>query len=305
MRRGLQNVIDEADSRYEITTSGVHKGRIIVKHNVEVLAPYTLYFYAEYVDPRTNQVLVFRDSHQIICINESPALPTLQLSVPETVLYSPWDDPARQTITATLMMDNDVLTGTTQRKFWWYKQLEGTIRLLDPELDPEVVSITDNTLIIDREFMGDEVGIVCKGEYATSHRQIPAAPSGSALVATTRICRRIPDFDYDYSGVPTQIAPDQTTIYPKLIITTNKGVVSNVMGVLRASWYVKKNTSGATWQQVSHGATPALSTSYIKDSTGLSMDLGVEIEDRGPFCILTDKDGDELTDQAGNVLWAN
>lgn len=298
-------VIASSNPNYEITESGANKGRILIRRNVQVLSPLTLYFYAEYVDPRTHQVLVFRGSHQIVCINESPAIPTLKLDAPATVLYNPWDDAPRQTIRATVMLEDEVLTDPSHRRFWWYKQLEGTIRLLEPELDPEVVRIEDDTLVIDREFMGEEIGILCKAEYASLQQQLPSSASGSALVATCHICRRVPEFDYDYSGVPPQIAPNQSSIYPKLIVTTNKGVVADPSRVLRTTWYTKKNSPGATWQQIAHGTNPAISTADITSSTGLAMDLGVDVEDRGPLCILTDKDGNELTDQDGNVLWAN
>ncbi|MCC8153600.1 MAG: hypothetical protein LIP01_04925 [Tannerellaceae bacterium] len=233
-------IIDASNLNYEITDSGTDKGRIKIKRNVQVLTPLTLFFYAEYVDPRNGQVLVFQDSHQIVCVNESPAIPGLKLDVPTTVFYNPFEDVPRQTIKATMQLEKDILTKQERRKFWWFKQLENTIRLFDPQLDPELVSVNDDTLVIDREFMGEEVGIICKGEYANMEKTLPEQASGSALVATCTICRRVPDFDFDYSGVPGQIAPGQSLIYPKLIVTTNKKIINNPLSILRATWYTKK-----------------------------------------------------------------
>ncbi|MCD7935527.1 MAG: hypothetical protein LUG98_01560 [Tannerellaceae bacterium] len=298
-------IIDASNLNYEITDSGTDKGRIKIKRNIPVLTPLTLFFYAEYVDPRNGQILVFQDSHQVVCVNESPAIPGMKLDVPTAVFYDPFNDTPKQTIKATLMIEDDVMTDTSRRRFWWFKQLENTIRLFDPELDPELVSVNDDTIVIDREFMGEGVGIICKGEYANTEETLPNSASASALVETCTICRRVPDFDFDYSGVPGQIAPGQSIIYPKLIVTTNKKVIKNPLSVLRATWFTKKETAGATWQQVAHGEKPSISTTAITDSTGKSMDLGLEVEDRGPLCILTDKDGNELTDQDGNILWGN
>lgn len=66
---GNSKVIESSNAHYEIANTGADKGRIKVKKNASILHPITLLFYAEYVDVRTNQVIIYKDSQLIDCIN--------------------------------------------------------------------------------------------------------------------------------------------------------------------------------------------------------------------------------------------
>lgn len=88
-------------------------------------ASHNVGFYAEYLDTRTNQIIVYRQSKLIKCINATDANPLLTLDSESTHLYNPWEDPVQQTIVATLMAGETDFTGVSaKRKFFWYKRRE-------------------------------------------------------------------------------------------------------------------------------------------------------------------------------------
>ena len=147
---GKRILIETTNTGYEITQEGSNKGQIKVKKNAALLHPITLDFYAEYLDTRTNQIIVYRQSKLIKCINATNANPLLTLDSESTRLYNPWEDPVQQTIVATLMAGETDFTGVSaKRKFFWYKRREnGTLTLAgSDEFDLDVVSVNDLSLI--------------------------------------------------------------------------------------------------------------------------------------------------------------
>lgn len=291
---GVRTQISSTNGSYEITASGESKGRIKVKKNASVGRPITLEFYGEYVDPRTDQILVFRDSVLVKCINATPPVPVLKLDSPESVAWDPFTDPGNQTIKASLMAGGvDVTGATAKRKFFWYKAgTNGALRLCGSDAwDVEIVSVSDGTLVVNRELTGDAATYVCKASYAASGN--PAtSPAVNAPCASTTIRRRIPDFEEEVTDIPNGIAPGTTLIYPELVVTTPKGILSNPEKELICKWYTKPSKSGSFVER-GHGASPAIPTA---DAGAGGMIVGAEVTDMGAWCFWTDSDGKVITD---------
>jgi len=291
---GTKTLIDTGNSGYEITQTGSDKGRIKIKKNSSPLHPVTIEFYAEYLDTRTGQILVFRASHLIKCINATEASPMLTIDSASTVLYDPLSDIDKQVITASLAVgETDVTSQVDRRKFFWYiKRTDGLLTLAGgDDLDIDVVNVEDNVLTVNRKLMGSQQAFVCKATYSADSTPASSPSSGDAAVSTT-IVRRIPGYDYDISNLPGRIAPNIVMVYPKAIVTGKDGTGRwvNWTSELFATWY-KGNA------QIGIGEQPALKASDV--TSGI---LGVDVKDLGGYKILTDGDGNILTSDGKIIL---
>lgn len=291
---GKRILIETTNTGYEITQEGSNKGQIKVKKNAALLHPITLDFYAEYLDTRTNQIIVYRQSKLIKCINATNANPLLTLDSESTRLYNPWEDPVQQTIVATLMAGETDFTGVSaKRKFFWYKRREnGTLTLAgSDEFDLDVVSVNDNVLVIDREAIGEKETYICKATFSPDGSPA-ASPTDADPTATTTIVRRLPNYDYDITNLPNRIAPGTVTVNPKVVVIGAKGIISNAMQELKATWYKDSMVIGT-------GESPSLSANNV--TSGL---LGVDMTDKGNYKILTTSDGKAILASADKVIIA-
>ena len=64
---GKKTLIESTNNSYEITQDGTNKGQIKVKKNAALLHPITLDSEAEYLDTRTNQIIVFKRTKLVKC----------------------------------------------------------------------------------------------------------------------------------------------------------------------------------------------------------------------------------------------
>ena len=295
---GIKSLITEANLQYTVTRSGSEQGRIMVKRNASPSIPITLLFKAEFVDPRTNQIIVFRDSYLIRCNNTSEVAPIISIDSASTVLYNPFVDPKQQKIKAQLMISDKIVPAANRKFFWSKKMTDGSIAIIGAD-DYEVVSISDDTLIIDRELMGSDVTIVCQATYSNSGKPATLALASDPTESTT-IVRRLPHFEYDYFGVPNSIAVGVTAVNPELYVTDTKGVIANPLEQLYALWYTKKNVNSGSYVQVAHGATPSIPTNSMDVAKGMM--IGLEVKDCGPLVPWKDNTGSVIVDDLGNII---
>ena len=289
---GKKTLIESTNNSYEITQDGTNKGQIKVKKNAALLHPITLDFEAEYLDTRTNQIIVFKRTKLVKCINATDANPLLTLDSESPHLWNPWEDAAQQIITAKLMVgETDYTSDTAKRKFFWYKLREnGTLTLAgSDELDMDIISANDNVLVVDRDMMGEKQTYVCKATFSPTGSPA-ASPTDADSTATTTVVRRLPPFDYDIINIPNRIAPGTTVVQPKVIVVGPKGIISNAMQELRATWY-KDNTVIGT------GESPKLSA--VDVTSGL---LGVEVVDKGNYKMLAVTDEKIITTNDGKAI---
>ena len=187
--------------------------------------------------------------------------------------------------------ETDYTSDTAKRKFFWYKLREnGTLTLAgSDELDMDIISANDNVLVVDRDMMGEKQTYVCKATFSPTGSPA-ASPTDADSTATTTVVRRLPPFDYDIINIPNRIAPGTTVVQPKVIVVGPKGIISNAMQELRATWY-KDNTVIGT------GESPKLSA--VDVTSGL---LGVEVVDKGNYKMLAVTDEKIITTNDGKAI---
>lgn len=180
------------------------------------------------------------------------------------------------------------MTATGKCKFFWYRLLStGALEAITTgagDNDWEFVSLNKNVYKIDRNYIGDDITIVCKATYAASGT--PASTPGiSDPAVSTVIRRRIPKIEADWEGVPTGVPDGTYAIFPRPVIRDTMGVIPNPSAMFNCHWYVKKS-GDAGYAKVADGYSPR-----IPFSNGMMLKL--EVEDRGPYVALT---------QSGKVL---
>lgn len=166
------------------------------------------------------------------------------------------------------------------------------------------VTISDDTttLTIHRRLMGDRIDIRCRAKYSgdgafKSVKLTDASPSKAISVI-----RRIPKFEFDMQGVPTNIPADSQTISPIAVVRDTNGDITNFDKELLPLWYIATNkASGAlTYTQVAHGKAPILSTKPMSQTYGAV--VGLDVIDLGPLAKMVDPSGNIYTDASGAIL---
>lgn len=283
---GAKKLIDAANTGYTITESGAEKGKILVKKNIPTLEPITLEFYAEYVNAqRKGEKYIYQYRHLLHSVDGSGAIPSLSIDSPSGGLaWNPCRDETNQTITAKLIVAGMDVTDSPQCKFFFYRALDKTN--LQPvkvggETDYEVVSLTKNKLTINRNYIGQDMSYVVKASYV-AQGTAPDTPDSSISEAVTTIRRQIPRVEADFSGVPNEVPAGTTYIYPQAIIRDTKGEIPDAARFFRCTWY-RQQPDGLVF--LATGFRPKLPYSA-------GMLLQLDVQDLGPYCLVTAGSGD-------------
>lgn len=297
-----RTLIESGNTNYEITNEGDAKGQILIRCNSMVTTPLAFEFYAEYADPRTNQVYTFRMSTVILVSDATLPTPALKLDSPSTVIWNPLRNPLSRTIKASVYVGGQEVSDKQNCKFFWYRELDtGALEPItdgNGDNDWEVDSIDHNTLTINQDYIGEEITYVCKLAYIPDlhEENIPDVPPSDAPMVSTTIRRRIPHVEADWKGVPSQFPGGTTKFTPEAFVTDGMGVVPNPEEWIRFVWNVKSPYS-QSYSRQAIGVKPTIT--FIP-----GMMLELEVQDRGPQAILIDDtDGTVLQDADGNVLF--
>lgn len=302
---GTRTQILADNTDYEITTSGGNAGRILVKKNAQPQNPITLEYYAEYMDQRTGQIHVLQKTFPIRCSNSTVFKPVLILDTPDQTIYNPLKDQAVQVIHASLRCGENECAAAN-RIFVWEKFREnntwtqiGTDTVLDYDVQ---VSNDTASLTIDRSLMGADLYIRCRAKYDRGGNPASVALTDASPECITSFVRRIPKFEFDIAGVPTNIPAGILKIAPEAKIWDVNGTIANPERELLILWYAATNrASGSlTYNQVGHGQTPLLPTKDMSDLLGAV--FGLDVQDAGPTCCWEDGDGSLFEDEDGYLL---
>lgn len=166
-------------------------------------------------------------SRLVRAVDGTDAIPVLTIDSPSTLDWNPVRDITAQTITAKLMVGDTDVTATGKCKFFWYRLLStGALEAITTgagDNDWEFVSLNKNVYKIDRNYIGDDITIVCKATYAASGT--PASTPGiSDPAVSTVIRRRIPKIEADWEGVPTGVPDGTYAIFPRPVIRDTMGL---------------------------------------------------------------------------------
>ncbi len=302
---GVKTQILAGNTDYEMTTSGGNAGRILVKKNAQPQAPITLEYYAEYLDQRTGQIHILQKTFPIRCSNSTVFQPELILDTPDQTIYNPLKDQAVQEIHASLRC-GETECPAANRIFVWEKFREnGTWTEIgaDTVLDYDVsVSNDTTTLTIDRSLMGDDLYIRCRAKYDRNGNPGSVTLTESSPECITSFVRRIPKFDYDIMGVPTNIPAGLLAIKPDAKIWDVNGTIDNPELELLILWYVATNRASGSlsYSMIGHGQSPTLPTEAMSETLGGV--YAIDVVDAGPACAWEDEDGALFEDEDGYLL---
>lgn len=274
-----RTLITSSNTSYAITETGSDKGLIQMKKNSTPTNPVTLEFYAEYVDIRTGQTHVYRFSKLARAIDGTDALPVLMIDSPSSLDWNPCREQSQQTITAKMIVGDMDVTTTSKCRFFFYRVLPtGALELItdgNGDNDFEIVSISKNVLVIDRNYIGPDQTYIVKASYAQEGSP-SSSPDGGIPQMSTYIRRRIAIDGCDWKGVPQGVADGTKIIYPKPLIWDGKGSIPNPEEHFNCKWYTKL-PGAASESLAATGYSPSIP--FVD-----GMMLKLEVEDRGPYC---------------------
>lgn len=303
---GSRTVISQSNPDFSVTYSGDEAGKLLVRKNASPNFPINLIFHAEYVDRRNSQTHVWEKPYQIRCNNSTSYVPILHLDVPVQSVWNPIRESNTVDIHASLLLGASECD-TSKRIFVWYKQRDdGTWSQIgaDDTLDYDISVSSDGvTATLNRSLMGDSISIKCCAKYSAS-----GSPSGvsiyeSSPTAYATFVRRIPKYEYDILGMPSNILPDILDVSPSLEVRDNIGIISDVESVFIPMWYIAQGKSSGTlsYQQVALGMNPTIPTRVMHAEYGAV--IAVDLKDGGARkAWMTADEAYVFTDASGNVL---
>lgn len=299
---GTQTLIDSNNSSYEITTSGGDAGRIKVKKNAEPKVPITLVFYAEYVDSRNGQVLVIQGSYQITCSSASDQI-RVELDAADQTVFNPLSDPQTQTVKATVWLGDakcdsskyalvwEVLDGSTWRT-------AGSDEVMDYD-----ITVNGSSVTINRWLMGTEMYLRCRVKYSAEGNPSSVTLTDASPQAVVSFVRRIPKYEFDFTGVPYNVPAGILNVAPTAIIRTTNGEIENAEKELLPLWYIATNKASGSlsYSLVAHGISPVIPTAKMDENYGGV--IGLDVIDRGYAGAFVDAaDSAVMCDADGSVL---
>lgn len=259
-------------------------GRITIKRNFAADVHLMLMFEADYIDsrPQPSQVQHVTMEYEVVCRNATSAPPTLDIDSPETFVWNPWRDNPIHAVTACLRRAKEVISNVTY--YWEKKRSNGEWTAIGSETYDDLeysLSANGDTFTQDMRAMGERLDMRVRATYPSK----PTLAADSPAKYFTLI-RRLPNFEYEFGGVPHNIEPDVDTIYPKLMVDDHHGKVTNPagtptqLGEVRAAWMTAPGVASGslTYEEVAWGGEPAIPTDKINAN---GMVLGVEVKDRG------------------------
>lgn len=155
---------------------------------------------------------------------------------------------------------------------------DATTEILDCDVS---IDSTTNALTLDRRFMGESAYLRCIATH-----------DGATRTVEVSVTRRIPEVDVD--TVMSAYLPDagQTLHADAYVRYRGGGRIVNPSAEFLISWHVNGSATAS-----GHG------NSFDVKSTGDSMEIAMDIEDKGPLMAACDSDGSVFTDSDGKVLF--
>lgn len=302
---GERRQISTTDENFEIVTSGGNAGRLKVKKNAQPQLPLNLVFYAEYTDPRTNQLFTIWRTVQILCRNATVYMPRLILDAADQTIFNPLGDQAKQTVHASLRIGKDECPAQNRLFVWEIFRDDNTWTEVgeDTTLDYDVtISEDDASVTVDRSLMGQELYLRCRAKYDINGNPENVQLNDNSPQKIIAFVRRIPKFEYGMFGVPTNIPPGLLAIAPEAKIWTTNGEIEDPERELLIIWKAatNKQSGSLSYEMVGQGLNPTLPTAKMSEQYGGV--YGVDVIDAGPTCAWEDSDGAVFEDGDGNII---
>ena len=286
---GVETVISNS-GYYEIVRTGEEAGRLIIRKNIQNKEPATFVFEAKYLDPRNEQVVYIKGTHLVRCNNISETL-RVELDAGQQVLYNPLNHPSQQTISATLWIGSNK---SKEASYKWEIQENSLWRSIKDS--DYFISVEESRVVIDRQSMGSELALRVFAERRGDNIK------ENSVSASTLIVRRIPEFEYDISGMPYNIPPGTEVVHPQSVVFNGQGLIENHDKELLSEWSIATNTltGDMVYNVVAYGRYADIPLDKMDDALGAV--IGLDVKDRGPMSALTDQSGELFSDADGSVI---
>lgn len=288
--------------KYEITTEGDDKGKLQWYVNTTAGNRTVLRFKAKYLDTRTNQVFNISQDFTIACRNATVYQPVLLLSAPEHCYYNPLRDDDQQTIKASLRLGTDECAASKRVFVWEMLRSSGQYTTVNSDDLEVTISSDGTTATVRRSLMGEQVTLRCRAKYSTAGSPSSVALTDASPFAAVNIVRRLPDFDYDFGGVPYNLDAGTRSFSPTAYVSDNVGIIPNPDRELLPLWYMATNKHDASLSYAlkGHGMSPVISTDLMDAKMGGMVGLDVKILQ--PLALLANADGKVLVDGSGTAF---
>ena len=302
---GTRTQILAANTNYEITTSGGQAGRIKVKKNAQPELPITLEFYAEYLDGRTNQVVVIHATHIVKCGNSTAYIPELVLDAADQTVFNPLIDPDSQTVHASLRVGAAECAAANRQFVWEVLRENNTWSTAGSDNSDYWITVAnDGTYAtINRKYMGNQQIIRCRAKYDPDGNPGSVSLTDAAPQAIVAFVRRLPKYEYEIAGMPENIPPGILAVCPEVAIWDVNGPIENPQNVLLPLWYIGTNRNTGTpasYSLVAHGFAPTIPTAAMSELYGAV--IGVEVKDPGALQPWADYAGGCFKDADGSIF---
>lgn len=291
---------DAASAPYAVGVNYV----LVVRKNVEYKSPQQLFFVATYYDTRRGMDVHAQDSKLLSCTSnaESEAAPVVVLDKPRAYPFSPLDGLGKLVINASMFRTGKQVDAANA-KFWWYTEEGGVEHLIGSTVFDVFYLSGQNTaaLEVDLEYVGIRL-IRCKAEYYTG--VTPSVPTSKAVIAETKLIRRFPASTYWRSNKISgeRVRPTDKSIIREAEAGTNAGRIANPGKFWHFRWLHNTNKPGAVDTEVGHGVSLNIPVTYAGVQSATPGTLKLEVVEHGEYQVLTDKNGEPLTDKDGVVL---
>ena len=151
--------------------------------------------------------------------------------------------------------------------------------------------------------MGQEMHLRCRCKYSASGNPGSVTLSDDSPQAEAVFIRRIPKYEYDFTGVPYNIPAGILAISPTALVRTTSGEVADFEKELLPLWYIATNKASGSlsYSLVGQGANPTIPTAALNKDYGAV--IGLDVKDRGYAGAFTDAaDGAVICDGNGDVI---
>jgi len=297
---GTSTVITASTPGYTIITSGANKCRLILSKNLTVGSPLTLRFECDYLDTRTNDIHHVIDEKSVT-VAATESVPSFFLDRPGTTIFNPFGDVyngvrtvLQQIIYNVSLKYNGEEMPTSKREFRWEKKRpNGSWTVIGDENYKYMdlgwsISNNGTTFTQSTRCIGEKTEMRVRVRYGNL---ATATFSDASPTEYFTMVRRLPDYDFDYMGVPDNLEEDVDMVYPEAFVTDRYGNVENFIDELMPRWYTGAGSANgaSTMELVATGRKVGIPTSKINThGMILGLDLERKTADRGNYKVVVD-----------------
>lgn len=305
-------------SGYEAVTSGSQRGTLNVRKNSSVSTPRTMRFEGTWIDPQSGYKYTFICNKSMYVEDVTNARAELMLDSAPTVEWNPLRHGNSKKLTVKVMVGVTDKTADEKTKIWWYRLLDGGTRQLITSVDDadgyELTDVTkgDNgqvsSITIDCDLIGEGIGYEVRACYVPTG-DVPTAPRDGDARKVTYIKRSIPPLAAKFIGSGFGVSADVGGIACQAVVSDNKGDMDKDVwnGVLRAKWqritYGRKTSTDGTTTMTQSAETLGYGSTFVCPFAAQKT-IRLVIEDRGPYNLVVDDDGNALVTESGEYIVA-